>query len=107
MKSTFAIATSSCSHQSTRTHVMPLDQRIADIIPIPSSDGFATAPLISYVAEIRTMNRSAGVRVSFIGLAAALLIVGGIVMTHASMVATPAGGGAPKPLHGPFSHPRA
>src|SRR3954463_14459587 len=44
------------------------------------------------------MTRSAGVRVSFIGLAAALLIAGGIVMTHASMVATPAGADAIKPF---------
>src|SRR6266853_332867 len=42
------------------------------------------------------MNRSAGVRVSFIGLAAALLIAGGIVMTHASMVATSVGADAIK-----------
>src|SRR3954471_21600271 len=44
------------------------------------------------------MNRSAGVRVSFMGLAAALFIAGGIVMTHASMVATPAGADAIKPF---------
>ena len=44
------------------------------------------------------MNRSAVVRVSFIGLAAALLIAGGIVMTHASMVATPVGVDAIKPF---------
>jgi pimeloyl-ACP methyl ester carboxylesterase len=44
------------------------------------------------------MNRSAGVRVSFVGLAAALFIAGGIVMTHASMVATPASADAIKPF---------
>jgi len=44
------------------------------------------------------MNRSAGIRVSVIGLAAALLIAGGIVMTHASMVATPVGVDAIKPF---------
>src|SRR5258706_12074114 len=44
------------------------------------------------------MNRSAGVRVSFIGLAAALLIAGGIVMTHASMVATSVGADAIRPF---------
>src|SRR5260221_12783092 len=44
------------------------------------------------------MNRSAGVRVSFIGLAAALLIAGGIVMTHASMVETSVGTDAIKPF---------
>ena len=44
------------------------------------------------------MNHSAVVRVSFIGLAAALLIAGGIVMTHASMVATPLGVDAIKPF---------
>src|SRR3954454_7921199 len=51
------------------------------------------------------MTRSAGVRVSFIGLTAALLIAGGIVMTHASisMVATPAGADATKPFRIHFS----
>ena len=44
------------------------------------------------------MNRSAGIRVSFIGLAAALFIAGGIVMIHASMVATPVGVDAIKPF---------
>ena len=44
------------------------------------------------------MNQGAVVRVSFIGLAAALLIAGGIVMTHASMVATPLGVDAIKPF---------
>jgi pimeloyl-ACP methyl ester carboxylesterase len=44
------------------------------------------------------MNRGVGVRVSFIGLAAALLIAGGIVMTHASMVATSVGADAIKPF---------
>jgi len=44
------------------------------------------------------MNRSTGVRGSFIGLAAALLIAGGIVMTHGSMVATPVGVDAIKPF---------
>ena len=44
------------------------------------------------------MNRSARVRMSFIGLAAALIIAGGIVMTHASMVATPVGADAIKPF---------
>ena len=49
------------------------------------------------------MNRSAGIRVSFIGLAAALLIAGGIVMIHASMVATPVGVDAIKPFRIHFS----
>ena len=44
------------------------------------------------------MNHGAVVRVSFIGLAAALLIAGGIVMTHASMVATPLSVDAIKPF---------
>src|SRR5437667_4355934 len=48
------------------------------------------------------MNRSAGVRVSIIGLATALLIAGGIVMTHASMVATPVGVDAIKPFRAHF-----
>src|SRR3954463_9720589 len=51
------------------------------------------------------MNRSAGVRVSFMGLVSALFIAGGIVMTHASMVATPAGVDAIKPLHVHFPDP--
>ena len=45
------------------------------------------------------MDRSARVRMSFIGLAAALIISGGIVMAHASMVAAPAGADAIKPFH--------
>ena len=49
------------------------------------------------------MNRSARVRMSFIGLAAALIISGGIVMAHASMVAAPAGADAIKPFHVHFS----
>jgi pimeloyl-ACP methyl ester carboxylesterase len=49
------------------------------------------------------MNRSARVRMSFIGLAAALIIAGGIVMAHASMVAAPAGADAIKPFHVHFS----
>src|SRR4051812_11054206 len=49
------------------------------------------------------MNRSAGVRVSFMGLVSALFIAGGIVMTHASMVATPAGADALKPFRVHFS----
>jgi pimeloyl-ACP methyl ester carboxylesterase len=49
------------------------------------------------------MNRSARVRTSFIGLAAALIIAGGIVMAHASMVATPAGADAIKPFRAHFS----
>src|SRR3954451_13798545 len=44
------------------------------------------------------MNRSAVVRVSVIGLAAALFIAGGIVMARASMVATPAGVDGIKPF---------
>ena len=44
------------------------------------------------------MNRSAGIFVSLIGLAAALFIAGGIVMIHASMVATPVGVDAIKPF---------
>src|SRR4051812_45876844 len=44
------------------------------------------------------MNRSAGVRVAVIGLVAALLIAGGIVMTRASMVATPIAVDAIKPF---------
>jgi len=49
------------------------------------------------------MNRSARVRTWFIGLAAALIIAGGIVMAHASMVATPAGADAIKPFRVHFS----
>ncbi len=49
------------------------------------------------------MNRSAGVRRSFIGLAAALIIAGGIVLTHASMVVPPAGADAIKPFRVDFS----
>jgi len=49
------------------------------------------------------MNRSARVRMSFIGLAAALIISGGIVMAHASMVAASAGADAIKPFHVHFS----
>jgi pimeloyl-ACP methyl ester carboxylesterase len=45
------------------------------------------------------MNRSAPVRMSFIGLAAALIISRGIVMAHASMVAAPAGADGIKPFH--------
>lgn len=45
------------------------------------------------------MNRAAGIRVSFIGLAAALLIAGGIVMTHALSVETAVGVEAIKPFH--------
>src|SRR4051812_35686406 len=45
------------------------------------------------------MNRSAGVRMSVvIGVAAALLIAGGIVMTRASAIATPVGVDAIKPF---------
>src|SRR4051812_42644703 len=44
------------------------------------------------------MNRSAGARVSFIGLAAALLVAGEIVTTRAAMVATPAGVDVIKPF---------
>src|SRR5690348_12741422 len=49
------------------------------------------------------MNRSAGVRTSFIVVAAALIGAGGIVMTHASVVTTAAGADAVKPFHIHFS----
>ena len=49
------------------------------------------------------MNRGARVRMSFVGLAAALIISGGIVMAHASMVGAPAGADAIKPFHVHFS----
>src|SRR3954452_25515566 len=59
------------------------------VSPIPSSDGFTVASLIPCTDGAQSMNRSAGVRTAFGGLAAALVIAGGIVMPYASMVDEP------------------
>src|SRR3954466_5938114 len=76
------------------------------VSPIPSSDGIHSPVSDSICRGEQHMNRSARVRMSFISLAAALTISGGIVMAHVSMVAAPAGARAIQTLPPPFFYKR-